>query len=56
MAETRALRDYLASDRCLEPDVARQHHVGTIDSIWRPDVGALLATIEHTRDAVRTRC
>lgn len=56
MAETRALRDYLASDRCFEPVSTSQIDSGIIESIWSPPVGALLTTIEHTRDAVRTRC
>lgn len=56
MAETRALRDYIASDQSIDPAANRQLEASTIESIWQPDVGALLATIEHTRDAVRTRC
>jgi len=56
MAETRALRDYLASDQSINPSADQHLELSTIESIWQPDVGALLATIEHARDAVRTRC
>ena len=55
MAETRALRDYLASDQSVDPTANRHLELSTIESIWQPNVGALLATIEHTRDAVRAR-
>ena len=55
MAETRALRDYIA-DQSVNPAADRHLEPSTIETIWQPDVGALLATIEHTRDAVRTRC
>lgn len=56
MAETRALRDYLASDQSINPSADQHLELSTIESIWQPNVGALLATIEHTRDAVRARC
>lgn len=52
MPETRALRDYLVSDRCL-------HNLALNESgvfgVWGAGVGPLLNSIEHTRDALRLR-
>lgn len=54
LPETRALRDYLASDQCFIHAADQAADEAYADSIWQPDVGALLATIAHTRDVVRS--
>ena len=53
MVETRALRNYLASDLCIEPNARGNTGAVALSSILGPRVGSLLSTIEHSRDMLR---
>lgn len=53
MVETRALRNYLASDLCLDPIANPQKDTAGISRIWGPDVASLLNTIEQSRGMLR---
>jgi DNA-binding SARP family transcriptional activator len=51
MVETRALRNYLASDLSLDAIARREN--AAVRSIWGPGVTPLLSSIEHSRGMLR---
>ena len=52
MAETQALRDYLASDKCRDPSDEGALAASIVEYATRPGIDTLLCSIEHSRLAL----